>query len=128
VISKSNLTEQREVVNAFLTALRAGDFQALMNVLDPDVVVRVDEGGARPGAQREIRGAANWAKGAIAFSQLARSVQPMLVDGGVGLVWAPRGRLSRVVRFAFTGGKISAVDVIADAERLRELDVAVLRD
>jgi RNA polymerase sigma-70 factor (ECF subfamily) len=128
VISNAHLSEQREVVNAFLAALRGGDFQGLMNVLDPDVVVRVDEAAARPGAQREIRGATNWAKGAIAFSRLARSIQPMLVDGGVGLVWAPRGRLLRVLRFVIAGAKITAVDVIADPERIRELDVAVLRD
>jgi RNA polymerase sigma factor (sigma-70 family) len=63
---KGNLSKQREVVNAFLKALRGGDFHELMNVLDPDVVVRVDEDAARPGAPREIRGAANWAKGAMA--------------------------------------------------------------
>jgi RNA polymerase sigma-70 factor (ECF subfamily) len=125
---KTNLSEQREVVNAFLTALRVGDFQGLMDVLDPNVVVRVDEGAAQPGAPREIRGAANWAKGAIAFSQLAKSVQPMLVDGGVGLVWAPRGRLLRVLRLRIEGAKITGADVIADPEGLRELDVAVLPD
>jgi tRNA-Thr(GGU) m(6)t(6)A37 methyltransferase TsaA len=125
-VPKTNLTEQREVVDAFLTALRSGDFEGLLAVLDPDVVVRVGEAGARPGAAREIRGARNWAKGAIAFSQLARSAQPMLVNGVVGLVWAPRERLSRVLRFSITGGKIATVDVIADQARLRELDLAVL--
>jgi RNA polymerase sigma-70 factor (ECF subfamily) len=118
-ILKANLSKQREVVNAFLNALRGGDFQGLMNVLDPDVIVRVDEHAARPGAPREIRGAANWAKGAIAFSQLVRSIQPMLVDGGIGLVWAPRGRVSRVLRFVIEGSKITAADVIADPVRLR---------
>jgi hypothetical protein len=66
---------------------------------DPDVVVRVDEAAARPGTPREIRGARNWAKGALAFSQTMRFVQPVLVNGAVGLVWAPRGRLFRVIRF-----------------------------
>ncbi len=125
---KAALTEQREVVDAFLTALRDGDFEGLVAVLDPDVVVRGDEAAARPGAPREIRGARNWAKGAIAFSHLARSVQPMLVDGALGLVWAPRGRLSRVLRFTIAGGKIVQADVIADPARLRELDLAVLND
>ena len=106
-VPKANLTKQRNVVNAFLTALRNGDFDGLVAVLDPDVVVRIDEAAARPGAPREIRGAVNWAKGALAFSQLARFVQPMLVDGTVGLVWAPRGRLSRVLRFAIRSGKIA---------------------
>jgi RNA polymerase sigma factor (sigma-70 family) len=97
-------------------------------VLDPDVVVRVDEAAARLGAPREIRGARNWAKGAIAFSQLARSAQPMLVNGAVGLVWAPRGRLLRVLRFSITGGKIAGVELIAAPARLRKLDLAVLHD
>jgi len=122
----SALSEQREVVEAFLAALRRGDFEGLISVLDPDVVVRVDEAGARPGAPREIRGARNWAKGAIAFSQFAQSIQPMLVDGAVGLLWAPRGRLSRVLRFTIERGKIAQVDVVADAARVREIELAVL--
>ena len=122
----SALSEQREVVEAFLAALRRGDFEGLISVLDPDVVVRVDEAGARPGAPREIRGARNWAKGAIAFSQFAQSIQPMLVDGAVGLLWAPRGRLSRVLRFTIERGKIAHVDVVADAARVREIELAVL--
>jgi len=122
----SALSEQREVVEAFLAALRRGDFEGLISVLDPDVVVRVDEAGARPAAPREIRGARNWAKGAIAFSQFAQSIQPMLVDGAVGLLWAPRGRLSRVLRFTIERGKIAHVDVVADAARVREIELAVL--
>ena len=89
--------------------MRAGDFEVLIAVLDPDVVVRVDEDAGRPGAPREIRGAETWAKGALGFSQLARSVQPMLVDGAMGLVWAPRGRLSRVLSFKIRRGKIVEV-------------------
>jgi RNA polymerase sigma factor (sigma-70 family) len=84
-----NLAEQREVVEAFLAALRRGDFEGLLAVLDPDVVVRVDEAGGRPGAPREIRGARNWARGAIAFSQAARFAQPALVNGSVGAIFAP---------------------------------------
>lgn len=126
---RSALTEQREVVNAFLSAVRAGDFEGLVAVLDPDVVVRVDEVAARPGAAREIHGARNWAKGAIAFSrQLTGAVQPMLVNGEVGLVWAPHGRLHRVLSFGISGGKITEVQIIADFERLRQLDLAVLSE
>jgi hypothetical protein len=77
-------------------------------------------------ATREIRGARNWAKGAIAFSHLARSVQSMLVDGDVALVWAPRGRLLRVLRFTIARGKIAQVDMVADPARLSDLDLAVL--
>jgi hypothetical protein len=91
-VPKASLGEQRRVVDAFLDALRRGDFEDLVAVLDSDIVVRVDEVAARPGAPREIRGARNWAKGAIAFSrQLTGTVQPMLVNGEVGLVWTPGG-------------------------------------
>lgn len=124
----SNLPEQRRVVDAFLTALRNRDFEGLVAVLDPDVVVRVDEAAARPGAPREVRGARNWAKGAVAYAQFARFVQPMLVDGAVGLVLAPRGRVLRVLSFTMKEGKIAQVEVIADPLRLRELDLAVLKD
>ncbi len=126
--SETDLSQQRRVVDAFLSALRAGDFEALISVLDQDVVVRLDEAAARPGAPREIRGAADWAKGAIAFSKMVRSVQPALVNGAVGLVWAPRGHLFRVLSFTFAHGRISTVDVVADPARLRELDLAVLED
>ncbi len=126
-VPKSNLTEQRQAVNAFLTALRHGDFEGLIAVLDPDVIVRVDEAAAQPGKPREIRGAQNWAKGAIAFSRLLTGfIQPMLVDGAVGLVWAPRGKLKRVLRFSLIRGKIATVDVIADPATLQTLELAVL--
>jgi RNA polymerase sigma-70 factor (ECF subfamily) len=127
-VPKASLTEQRRVVDAFLAALRAGDFEGLIAILDPDVVVRLDEAAARPVAPREIHGARNWAKGAIAFSrQLIGAVQPMLVNGEVGLAWAPLGRLLRVLRFSIAGGKIAKVDVIADRASLREFEVAVLQ-
>jgi len=74
--------------------LRKWDLEALLAVLDPDAVFRVDETTAPPGAPREIRGARNWAEGALAFSSVARFVQPAVVNGAVGLVWAPRGRLA----------------------------------
>ena len=126
-VPQANVMEQRRVVDAFLDALRRGDFEGLVAVLDPDVVVRVDEAAARPGAPREIRGARNWAKGAIAFSrQLTGSVQPMLVNGEVGLVWTPGRHVFRVLRFSFADGKIATVDIVADPSRLREFDLAVL--
>jgi RNA polymerase sigma-70 factor (ECF subfamily) len=122
----SSLSEQRKVVEAFVTALRAGDFEGLIAVLDPDVVFRTDRAAVPAGAPIEIRGARNWAKGAIAFAQMAPSIKPMLVDGSLGLVWAPGGRLSRVLRFTITGGKIAQAEVIADPERLNKLHLAVL--
>jgi hypothetical protein len=88
-VSNAELSQQRGVVDAFLAALRAGDFEGLLAVLDPDVVVRVDEAAARRGAPREIRGARNWATGALALSKVARFVQPTLVNGAVGLRLGP---------------------------------------
>jgi ketosteroid isomerase-like protein len=126
--SRLRSSEQREVVSAFLTALRAGDFEGLIAVLDPDVVVRADSTTVPPGAPTEIRSARTWAKGAIAFSQLVHSAPPMLVDGAVGLVWAPGGRLSRVLRFTIARGKIAQVEIIADPARLRDLDLAVIKE
>ena len=124
--AKPNLSEQRKVVDAFLAALRSGDFDGLIAVLDPDVLVRIDEAGARPGAPREIRGARNWARGAVAFSRTARFAQPALVDGSVGIIFAPDGKLSRVLRFTIANGKIIQADIIAEPVRLRGLDLAVL--
>lgn len=120
------VSEQREVVNAFLTALRHGDFEGLLTVLDPDVVVRIDETAGRPGAPREIRGARNWAAGAIAFSQALRFAQPALINGSVGIVFAPRGKLSRVLSFTILNGKIASVEIIADPARLGAVDLAIL--
>jgi hypothetical protein len=117
--------EQRRVVDAFLDALRRGDFEGLVAVLDLDIVVRVDEAPAVRARRGRFRGARTWAKGAIAFlRQLPGTVQPMLVNGGVGLVWTPGGRVFRVLRFSFSDGKIATVDIIADPARLREFDLA----
>jgi RNA polymerase sigma factor (sigma-70 family) len=122
-----DLSSQREVVGTFLAALRGGDFKALLTVLDPDLVVHADIPG-RPGAPSEVRGAQNWAKQAVASAQGARFARPALVDGAVGLVVAPRGRLFRVLSFTFKDGKIAGIDVIGDPGRLRELDLAVLNE
>ncbi len=121
-----NLLCQRKVVEAFLAAVRCRDFDRLLAVLDPDAVIRVDNVAAPPGAPREIRGARAWAKQALAFSETARLARLALVNGEVGLVFAPRGRLLTVLRFAITGGKIVQFQVIEDPARLRKLDLAVL--
>ena len=118
--------QEREVVNAFLAALRSGDFEGLVKVLDPDVVVHIDAAAGRAGGPREIRGAENWARGAIAFREMARFVEPMLVDGSVGLVLAPGGRLERALRVRFENGKIAEVDIIGEPTRLQELELAVI--
>lgn len=120
-------SEQRELVSNFLAALRAGDFEGLLAVLDPDVVVRVDAAAAQPGAPREIRGATNWAKGAVAFSRRVRSASLMLVDGAAGLVWAPRGKLHRVLTFTAEHGRITQIEIIGDPERLAQLSLSVMK-
>jgi len=125
-VPDANIAEQLEVANAFLAALRAGDIEGLISVLDPDVVVHVDEAAARPGAPREIRGAQTWARGAVAFAAMAQHVQPALVNGSAGLVWAPHGRLMRVVTFTLKGGRIAQAEIMADPARLRELSIAAL--
>ena len=116
------------MVDAFLAALRAGDFEGLLAVLDPDVVVRLDAHAGAPGAPRELRGAENWARGAVAFSRLARFVQPALVNGSVGLVFAAGGRLTRALSFKFANGRIVEAEIMADPARLQQLDLAVLSD
>jgi RNA polymerase sigma factor (sigma-70 family) len=127
-VSGSDLSSQRKVVDAFLAAMRAGDFERLIAVLDPDLLVRVDEAAARPGAAREIRGARAWAQGALTFAHAIPATKPALVDGAVGLVWAPSGHLFRALRLTVTGDKITQVDIIGDPKKLAELDLAVLSD
>ena len=127
-VPDAELHQQRDVVDKFLVALRAGDFEGLVAVLDPDVLVHIDEAAAAPGAAREIRGAASWAKNAIAFSRGARFVRPVLVDGTVGAVLAPQGHLSRVLRLTIKEGRIREVEIIGDSARLQELDLAVLEN
>ena len=119
------LVRQREVVDAFLAALRGGDFEGLLAVLDPDLVVRADVP-APSGAPAEIRGAAVWAKQAIAFGQLARLARLALVNGAVGIVMAPRGRLFRVVRLTIANGKITQIEVIGDRAKLGTLDLSIV--
>jgi RNA polymerase sigma-70 factor, ECF subfamily len=123
--SAPDLVRQREVVDAFLAALRGGDFEGLLAVLDPDLVVRTDVA-APSGAPAEVRGAAVWAKQAVAFGHLARLVRPALVNGAIGVVMAPRGRLSRALTFTIANGKITEIEVIGDPARLGELDVSIV--
>ena len=120
-----DLARQREVVEAFITALRGGDFEGLLAVLDPDLVVRADMT-IPSGAPSEIRGAAAWAKGAIAYGHLARLTRPALVNGAIGVVVAPQGRLVRALRFTIANGRITEIEVIGDPARLGELDVSIV--
>jgi RNA polymerase sigma-70 factor (ECF subfamily) len=136
--SDAGRARQREVVEAFLRAARAGDLEGLLAVLDPDAVIRIDAAarfdGVVPidapasdaGRAREVRGASTWAKQLIVLSRGLRFVQPALIDGSVGLILAPRGKLSRALIFIFANGMVTRIEVIGDPARLRELDIAVL--
>ena len=119
-----HLSGQRKVVDAFLAAVRGGDFDALLAVLDPDVVHRSDRG---PGAMTVIRGARAVAEQARKFSRLAGAVQPVLVNGTAGIVsWLPSGQPFSVMAFTIKSGKIVEIDVLGDPARLRRLDLTVL--
>ncbi len=114
------------MIEGFLSALRRGDFEAPVVLLDPEVFVRADRAAGFSDAEREVRRAEAWAKRAIAFARGARFARTALVNGDVGVIVAPRGHLFRALRFTFNNGKIAEIDVVADAERLARLDLAVL--
>jgi RNA polymerase sigma factor (sigma-70 family) len=121
---ETDLARQREVVEAFMAASRGGDFEALLAVLDPDVALRADRAAVPAGIPTEARGAAAVAKRALAG--YSRFAQAALVNGAVGIVVAPRGRLRVVLAFRIAGGKIVEIDVVGDPERLRRLELGVL--
>ncbi|HEX6677704.1 MAG TPA: RNA polymerase sigma factor SigJ [Actinomycetes bacterium] len=126
-VPDADLSRQQAVVGAFLAAARAGDFAALLAVLDPDVVVRADYGAVAPGALTELRGAEAVAEQALSFSRFAGSARPALVNGAAGVVaWAPNGRPFSVMGFTVRDGKIAEIDILLDRERLRRLDLADL--
>jgi RNA polymerase sigma factor (sigma-70 family) len=128
-VPDADLARQREVVDAFLAAARDRDFDALLAVLDPDVVLRADRGAVPPGASRIIRGAPTVAGRALTFWQRAGSARTALVNGAAGLVaFAPDGRPFSVVGFTVSRGRIVEIDVLADPARLSRLDLAVLHD
>ncbi len=129
--TEADLSRQRTVVDAFLSASREGDFQALLAVLDPNVVLRPDQAAlsasaARPGAPKlepEIHGAAAVAG---AFAGRAKAAQPAIIEGSVGAVWAPGGQARAAFALTIVGGKIIAIDVIADPQTLASLDLTIL--
>jgi RNA polymerase sigma-70 factor, ECF subfamily len=125
-----DLARQRRVVDAFLTALRDGDFDQLVAVLDPDVVLRDDSSQLPPGAASIMRGARDVGAYALNFSRSAQFVEPALVDGAVGLAIVPQGRLFGALGFTFTGDgdTITEIDMISDPEHLRRVDLAALGD
>jgi RNA polymerase sigma factor (sigma-70 family) len=122
-VPDADLDTQREVLDAFLKAAREGDFEALVEVLDPDVVLRADR---RADAPRVLRGAANVARGALAFSRLDVEVRPALVNGAVGTVTFRDGRPFALAGFTIRNRRIVEMDIIADPERLSQLDLTLL--
>jgi RNA polymerase sigma factor (sigma-70 family) len=125
-IPDADLDRQREVVDAFMAAAREGDFNALVAVLDPDVVVRADLGAVPAGALREVRGAAAVASQALTYARLGLLIQPALINGVPGAVTTRDGQPFSVGAFTVRGGKIVALDILADPARLRQLDLTIL--
>ena len=124
-VPDADLDAQREVVEAFLAAARDGDFDRLVAILDPDVVLRADFGAA---GSREVRGAAAVAGQAVFYSQLGLVMKPALINGAVGLVTTREGQPFSVGAFTVRHGRIVEMDWLADAARLRELDLTILDD
>ena len=118
------ISRRREVVAAFLAASREGDFDALLTMLDPDIVLRADTAAAQMGADAEAIGPR-----AVAgiFSGRAKALRPALIDGAPGAVWTYRGETRVVFAFTFTGGTITGIEQIADPERIARLEVTPLK-
>jgi RNA polymerase sigma factor (sigma-70 family) len=127
-VPDADLARQRSVVDAFFAAARRGDFDALVAVLDPDVVLRADRGAVPVSPARVVRGAPAVARQALSFARLALFVRPALVNGAAGVVVASGGRPFSVMGFTVRGGRIVEIDVLADPARLRQLDLALLDD
>lgn len=121
-VPEPDLARQRQVVDAFVAAAREGDFEALLAVLDPRVLLRADSGPERVGASRVVSGAAPVARQALAFAG-RREHRPVLVNGTAGVLVGAHGRPLAVLGFTITGGKIVEIDILADTARLRSLDL-----
>ena len=120
------LPQQRAIVDAFFTAARAGDFDRLMELLDPDVVIRTDGGPARPGASVLMRGAAQIARATIATASPQADFIPVMVNGVAGMLITVRGRPVSLIAATITGSRITAMDGITDLDRLARLGLAAL--
>ena len=123
-----DLRQQRRVIDAFMAAAQKGDFEGLVAVLDPDIVLRAD-GGALAGLSRVVRGASAVASQAATFTRSGLSSQLVLVNGHLGFVSRrPDGRLFSVMGFTIAGGKVVEIDILADPERLGRLDLSAIED
>jgi RNA polymerase sigma factor (sigma-70 family) len=124
-VPHAELTRQRKIVDAFLAASRGGDFGALLALLDPDVVLRADGPAVQMGAALEVRGANAVAE---TFAWRARVARPAIVNGAVGAVWAQRGKPRIGFGFTITDGKIAAIEIFGDPDRLSQIDLTPLKD
>ena len=127
-VPERDVGRQRRVVDAYLAATQSGDFEALLAVLDPEVVLRADAHAVPSGISTLLRGARSVAQGAMASAARARRTEPALIDGSVGLVMAPSGEPTVVLTFGIVDGWITEINVIADPDRLHQLDVTLLAD
>lgn len=124
---EAELATKRDLVTSLLAALRAGDVEGVVAALDPDVVIHAQ---SPDGTPREIRGARNWAKSAVAFTQHATkalgSVEVAFVDGDIGAIYAPKGRVARALKFTFERGVIARIDVFSDPVAVHALEIAAI--
>jgi RNA polymerase sigma factor (sigma-70 family) len=125
-VGDADRDQQRRVVEAFLAAAREGDFDALLAVLDPDVVLRADSGPGLPQATVEVRGAAEVASRALMYARLQLLNRPVLINGAYGMMSLRDGQPFSVGAITVRGGRIVEMDILADPERLRELDLTAL--
>jgi RNA polymerase sigma-70 factor (ECF subfamily) len=121
-----DIARQREVVDAFFAAAHSGDFEALVAVLDPDVVSRIDGGTAFPDRTGVLHGATAVARGTLAFASASAPKHPVMVNGAAGVLIVLDGRPFAVIAFTVSGGRIVEMDSIIDPDRLRYVDLSVL--
>lgn len=125
-VPDTDVSRQRAVVDAFMAAARDGDFDALVSVLDPDVVLRSDGGAGRPSWSKLLRGAQVVAGNAVMFSKAAAQALPVLVNGEAGIIGNADGRAFSVMAFTVRNGRIVEINVVTDPERLAKIDLAAL--
>jgi RNA polymerase sigma-70 factor (ECF subfamily) len=124
-VGSVDLVQHRALVEAFLRAARKGDFETLVRLLHPDVVLKPDEAALRMGSRPETRGAKDVAS---ALSGGAKGARLVLADGVMALAWAPGGRVRSVIQFTVVDERIAAITVTADSQRIAELDIVTLTD
>ena len=125
-VPDADLTRQREVVDAFFAAARQGDFEALVSVLDPDIVLRSDGGVRRAAATAAARGPEAVAGRALMFASPSATLVPVLVNGAAGVMVVAGGRVVSIMGFTVVGGRVVAIDALADPDRLAGLDLPSL--